>query len=72
MNPYFCPENGVPVKELSIECLGRVPRGLDKLDLTRYSGYKFRSTSVKAACRSFAPRVRNELKLALMQRIISL
>ncbi|GFU49868.1 hypothetical protein TNCV_4686331 [Trichonephila clavipes] len=34
----------------------------DKLDLTRFSGYKFRSTSAKGACRSFAPRAQSELK----------
>ncbi|GFX07305.1 hypothetical protein TNCV_2972821 [Trichonephila clavipes] len=41
---------------LSISCLGQAPRGprsrrvqkgSDKLDLTRFSGNKFRSTSVK-------------------------
>ncbi|GFV49705.1 hypothetical protein TNCV_1130821, partial [Trichonephila clavipes] len=28
--------------------------GLGKLDLTRFSGYKFRSSSAKGACRSSA------------------
>ncbi|GFV46465.1 hypothetical protein TNCV_3233531 [Trichonephila clavipes] len=40
-------------------------KGPDKLDLTRLSGYKFRSDSAKDGCRSSAPRARNELKLAL-------
>ncbi|GFX94296.1 hypothetical protein TNCV_4293411 [Trichonephila clavipes] len=35
------------------------------MDLTRFSGYKFRSSSDKGACRSIAPKARNELKSAL-------
>ncbi|GFU21580.1 hypothetical protein TNCV_3827751 [Trichonephila clavipes] len=54
---------------LSIGCLGQGPggaqKGLDKLDLTRFSGYKFRFTSAKGACRSSVSRARNELKSAL-------
>ncbi|GFV14104.1 hypothetical protein TNCV_525801 [Trichonephila clavipes] len=50
---------------------GRLPRGPDKLDFTRFSGNKFRSASAKGACRSSAPRARNELKSALAQTIIS-
>ncbi|GFU17975.1 hypothetical protein TNCV_318661 [Trichonephila clavipes] len=37
----------------------------DKLDSTRFSGCKFRSSSAKGASRSSAPRTRNELKSAL-------
>ncbi|GFT04879.1 hypothetical protein TNCV_4712531 [Trichonephila clavipes] len=37
----------------------------DKLDLARFSGYKFRSSNAKGAYRSSAPRARNELKSAL-------
>ncbi|GFV28150.1 hypothetical protein TNCV_678381 [Trichonephila clavipes] len=40
-------------------------RGPEKLDLTRLSGYRFRSASAKGARRSSAQRVRNELKPAL-------
>ncbi|GFV69048.1 putative transposable element [Trichonephila clavipes] len=40
-------------------------KGPDKLDLTRLSGSKFRSVNAKGACRSSAPRTRNELKSAL-------
>ncbi|GFY07015.1 hypothetical protein TNCV_4202861 [Trichonephila clavipes] len=43
----------------------------DKLDLTRFSGYKFRSTSTKRACKSSAPRARNELKSALIDTNIT-
>ncbi|GFX16860.1 kynurenine 3-monooxygenase [Trichonephila clavipes] len=43
----------------------RRTRGSDKLDLTRFSGNKFRSASVKGTRRSSAPRVRNELKPTL-------
>ncbi|GFW99004.1 hypothetical protein TNCV_1782231 [Trichonephila clavipes] len=32
---------------LSTGCLGRAPRGLGKLVLTRFSGYKFRATSAR-------------------------
>ncbi|GFV55154.1 transposable element Tcb2 transposase [Trichonephila clavipes] len=42
--------------------LGGSQKGLDKLDLTRFSGYKFPSSSAKEACRSSAPRARIELK----------
>ncbi|GFV69122.1 hypothetical protein TNCV_2906021 [Trichonephila clavipes] len=49
---------------LSIGRLGRAPRGPDKLDFTRFSGYKFRSTSAKVSSKSSVPRTRNELKLA--------
>ncbi|GFW05220.1 hypothetical protein TNCV_2905101 [Trichonephila clavipes] len=45
-----------PGAGLSIGCLRRAPRGLDKLGLTRFSGYKFRSSSAKKACRSSVPR----------------
>ncbi|GFV06721.1 hypothetical protein TNCV_1611341 [Trichonephila clavipes] len=61
---------------LSTGCLGRASRspgtgsvlkGPDKLDLIGFSGYKFRSASVKKARRSSAPRARNELKSALVR-----
>ncbi|GFT22901.1 hypothetical protein TNCV_1857211 [Trichonephila clavipes] len=42
-----------------------VQKGLENLDLTRFSGYKFRSSSAKGARRSSAPRARNGLKPAL-------
>ncbi|GFW24785.1 hypothetical protein TNCV_1960521 [Trichonephila clavipes] len=42
------------------------PIGQDKLDLTRFSSYKFRSSSAKRARRTFAPTARNELKSALI------
>ncbi|GFU54765.1 hypothetical protein TNCV_1038081 [Trichonephila clavipes] len=48
----------------SVDFSIRLP-GPDKLDLTRFFGYKFRSTCSKEAYRSSAPRARNELKLAL-------
>ncbi|GFV46666.1 ANK_REP_REGION domain-containing protein [Trichonephila clavipes] len=41
----------------------RGPEGPDKLELTRFSGYKFRSSSSKGACRSFAPKARKELRV---------
>ncbi|GFV65381.1 hypothetical protein TNCV_2638111 [Trichonephila clavipes] len=44
-------------------------RGTDKLDLTRFSGYKFRSASAKRACRS-VPRARKELKSAQDWRMV--
>ncbi|GFX21643.1 hypothetical protein TNCV_1400571 [Trichonephila clavipes] len=44
----------------------RALRAPDKLDLTRSSGYKFRSVYAKGACRS-APRNRNVPKSALLQ-----
>ncbi|GFY06806.1 hypothetical protein TNCV_482111 [Trichonephila clavipes] len=40
-------------------------KGPDKLNLTRCSGYKFRSASAKGARRCSAPRARNELKPGL-------
>ncbi|GFX81948.1 hypothetical protein TNCV_2571471 [Trichonephila clavipes] len=40
---------------------------LDKLGLTRFSGYKFRSVSTKGPPRSSAPRARNKLKPALVE-----
>ncbi|GFX27732.1 uncharacterized protein TNCV_3662191 [Trichonephila clavipes] len=45
--------------------LGRAQKGPDKLDLTRFSGYKVRSSSAKGACRFSAPWDQNERKLAL-------
>ncbi|GFV05329.1 uncharacterized protein TNCV_225401 [Trichonephila clavipes] len=56
--------NNVEAKD--IRRLGLAPRGPDKLDLTRFSGNKFRSASVKEAHRSSAPKARNELKPALL------
>ncbi|GFU89707.1 hypothetical protein TNCV_2265971 [Trichonephila clavipes] len=44
---------------------GEAQKGQDKLELAPFSGYKFRSSSTKGACRSSAPRARNELKSAL-------
>ncbi|GFT44660.1 uncharacterized protein TNCV_3799641 [Trichonephila clavipes] len=44
-------------------------RGLDKLDLTRSFGNKFRCDSDKGACRSSAHRALNELKSALCLNI---
>ncbi|GFX78292.1 uncharacterized protein TNCV_5136391 [Trichonephila clavipes] len=52
--------------DLSIGRLGRAPRGPDKLNSTRFSGYKLRSLNSKGACTSSAPRTRNELKSALL------
>ncbi|GFX23490.1 hypothetical protein TNCV_3769662 [Trichonephila clavipes] len=40
-------------------------RDPDKRSLNRFSGYKFQSSRAKEACRSSAPRARNELKSAL-------
>ncbi|GFU66794.1 hypothetical protein TNCV_1233271 [Trichonephila clavipes] len=54
---------------LSTGCLGRAPRGLDKWDLNRLSGYKFRSTSDERAYRSSVPRARNELKSTLVDTV---
>ncbi|GFV37888.1 hypothetical protein TNCV_2663011 [Trichonephila clavipes] len=54
---------------LSIGRLERAPKGPDKLDLIRFSGYKFRSSSAQRACRSSAPRARNELKSTLMHNM---
>ncbi|GFV62542.1 hypothetical protein TNCV_3867231 [Trichonephila clavipes] len=42
-------------------------RGPYKLDLNRFNGYKFRSSSAKVARRSLAPRARNKLKSTLAQ-----
>ncbi|GFS60525.1 hypothetical protein TNCV_3580291 [Trichonephila clavipes] len=44
-------------------------RSPDKLDLTRFSGYKFRPSCAKGACRSSAPRARNELNPALVMTV---
>ncbi|GFU02868.1 hypothetical protein TNCV_3480701 [Trichonephila clavipes] len=44
---------------------GRFPEDPNKLDLTRFSGYKLRSSSTKGACGSSEPRVRNEPKSTL-------
>ncbi|GFX33132.1 hypothetical protein TNCV_5043001 [Trichonephila clavipes] len=56
LRPYaLCHKNSAG---LSIGHLWRAPRGPDELDLTRFSGHKFRSTSDKVACRS-AARDRN-------------
>ncbi|GFT13646.1 hypothetical protein TNCV_3831171 [Trichonephila clavipes] len=46
--------------------LGLDLRGPNKLDFTRFSGYKFRSASPKGSRRSSAPRARNELKPELV------
>ncbi|GFW42938.1 hypothetical protein TNCV_734711 [Trichonephila clavipes] len=46
-------------------CIGGGPRDLDKLDLTGFSSYEFRSSSAKEARRSPMPKVPNELKSAL-------
>ncbi|GFU78621.1 hypothetical protein TNCV_2302321 [Trichonephila clavipes] len=54
---------------LSIGRLGRTPKGPDKLDLTRISGYKFRSSKWQGAYRSSAPRTQNELKSAQPESI---
>ncbi|GFX21166.1 hypothetical protein TNCV_4367451 [Trichonephila clavipes] len=43
---------------------GGAQKGPDELDLTIFSGYKFRSSSTKGVCRS-APKARNEFKSAL-------
>ncbi|GFS63550.1 hypothetical protein TNCV_4611081 [Trichonephila clavipes] len=55
--------------DLSFGRLGQVPRarGQDKLDLNRFSGYKFRPSSVKGACKSSVPRALNELKSVLVR-----
>ncbi|GFT24880.1 hypothetical protein TNCV_3021651 [Trichonephila clavipes] len=47
--------------------LGAALRGRDpdKLDLTKFCGYKFRSTNAEGACRSLAPRAQKEHKSAL-------
>ncbi|GFT22458.1 hypothetical protein TNCV_3274251 [Trichonephila clavipes] len=52
---------------LPIGCLGQATMGPDELDLTSFSGYKFRSASAKGAYRSSAPRARNQLKSALVE-----
>ncbi|GFV83933.1 hypothetical protein TNCV_1479351 [Trichonephila clavipes] len=51
---------------LSIGRLGQAPMVPDKLDFTRFSGNKLRSTNAKGAYRSSTPRARNELKPALV------
>ncbi|GFW13353.1 hypothetical protein TNCV_4283811 [Trichonephila clavipes] len=51
---------------LSTGHLGWVPKYQDKLDLIKFSGNKFRSSSAKGACRSSAPRARNYLESALL------
>ncbi|GFY00738.1 hypothetical protein TNCV_2141301 [Trichonephila clavipes] len=55
-------------RELGVDAQGpgRAQKALDKLDLTRFCGNKFQSTSTKGFRRSFAPRARNELKPALV------
>ncbi|GFX19849.1 hypothetical protein TNCV_1434101 [Trichonephila clavipes] len=45
---------------------GGIQNGPDKLDLTKFSGYKFRSFCAKGSCRSPVPRALNEFKLALV------
>ncbi|GFX07615.1 hypothetical protein TNCV_4158851 [Trichonephila clavipes] len=50
--------------DISTGCLSQVPRSPDKLDLTRFSGYKFQSSSAKKACRSSASKTRNELSIS--------
>ncbi|GFW96037.1 hypothetical protein TNCV_957511 [Trichonephila clavipes] len=41
----------------------------DELDLTKFSGYKFRSASAKGTSSSSAPRARHGLKSALGERV---
>ncbi|GFW64063.1 hypothetical protein TNCV_707681 [Trichonephila clavipes] len=50
---------------LSIGRLEKALSGQEKLDLIRFSGYKFRSTGAKGARRSFVLRARNEFKSAV-------
>ncbi|GFV97077.1 RNase H domain-containing protein [Trichonephila clavipes] len=58
--PTICQRLTWPLRAgLSNGRLGRVPRDSNKLDLNRFFGYKFRSSSAKWASRSFAPMVRN-------------
>ncbi|GFU00786.1 uncharacterized protein TNCV_4819331 [Trichonephila clavipes] len=60
----------VPVYPLGTQGPGAVQKSPDKLDLTRFSGYKFRFSCAKGACKSSAPRARNELKLALATKLL--
>ncbi|GFU75740.1 hypothetical protein TNCV_1652001 [Trichonephila clavipes] len=64
-NKSFSTRDCFNIAGLSTGRLGRAPRGRDKLNFARFSAYKFRSSSAKRACRSSAPRARNELKSAL-------
>ncbi|GFW91748.1 hypothetical protein TNCV_4501671 [Trichonephila clavipes] len=57
----------VPVYPLGAQGPGEAQKAPDKLDFTRFPGYKFRSSSAKGACRSSTPRTRNELKSALLR-----
>ncbi|GFU55422.1 hypothetical protein TNCV_2550111 [Trichonephila clavipes] len=52
-----------------VQELGEAQEGSYKLDLTRFSSYKFRSSSGKETCRYSALSVRNELKSALSLRV---
>ncbi|GFV77462.1 hypothetical protein TNCV_1069911 [Trichonephila clavipes] len=45
-----------------------VPGDPDKLDFTRFSGYKFRSSNSKRAYRSSAPKALTEFKSALVSK----
>ncbi|GFW27765.1 hypothetical protein TNCV_766461 [Trichonephila clavipes] len=58
-------EDRLARNRLVIGRLWRARKNRDKLDLTRFSDYKFRSTRAKGARRYSAPRARNELKAAL-------
>ncbi|GFV53760.1 transposable element P transposase [Trichonephila clavipes] len=60
-------ENKLRIK-MPVYHLGAGTQGPDKLDLTRFSGYKFKSSNAKVASRSSAPRSQNELKSALHRR----
>ncbi|GFW46815.1 histone-lysine N-methyltransferase SETMAR [Trichonephila clavipes] len=53
----------------TIRCLRRAPRDPDKLDLTKFSGYKVQSSSATGASRFSVPRSRNQLKSALRELI---
>ncbi|GFX73897.1 hypothetical protein TNCV_397081 [Trichonephila clavipes] len=49
-----------------VRYLGWTPKGSDKLDLARFSWLQISIQQWQGACRSVAPRVRNELKSALV------
>ncbi|GFX21557.1 hypothetical protein TNCV_1399711 [Trichonephila clavipes] len=59
---YFYVIVAAPVYPLGAQGFGEDQKSLNKLVLTRFSGYKFRSSKAR---RCYAPRTRNELKPAL-------
>ncbi|GFV18427.1 hypothetical protein TNCV_437481 [Trichonephila clavipes] len=57
--------SGVEPEPIRLQVEGS-QKGQDKLDLTKFSGFKFRSSCAKGVGRSSASSARNELKSAVL------